>query len=181
MKKSGEPYPVFEPQVHHPREPLCEGPGPFRPNVAAIILHAERSQQRVLMGERVDRPGAWQWPQGGLDQGETPEAGIVRELSEEIGVPKKAVHILYRFPFRLRYRFPVSLNKKFHPRLGQEQTFFIVTLSAEPDLEKALDQEFGRLCWLPLTQAVASAVWFKQGVCELVVAHTNEILPSLQF
>jgi putative (di)nucleoside polyphosphate hydrolase len=180
MTKSGPRFPVIEPGIPHPEEVLCDEPGPFRPNVAAIILHADAARRQVLMGERNDMPGRWQWPQGGLDPGETPEQGLRREIFEEIGVASDAVHIHYRFPFLLRYRFPQRLGKKFAPRQGQEQHYFIVTLSAEPDLAKATDEEFHQLRWLPLEEAVVGAVWFKREVYRAAVDHAHEIIPTLK-
>ena len=50
----------------------------YRPNVAAII---RRPDGRVLLGERSDFPGSWQFPQGGIDPGEAPEQAVRREVA----------------------------------------------------------------------------------------------------
>jgi putative (di)nucleoside polyphosphate hydrolase len=55
----------------------------FRPNVAAIL---QREDGRILVGERADVPGAWQFPQGGVNEGEGSLEALERELEEEIGV-----------------------------------------------------------------------------------------------
>ena len=69
-----------------------EVPSGYRPNVCAVITEAPeatpRPGARVLMFRRVNPTlGAfrWQFPQGGLDPGETPEQGLLRELREEVG------------------------------------------------------------------------------------------------
>ncbi len=54
----------------------------FRPNVG-IVLANEHGQ--VLWARRVGQ-NAWQFPQGGIHQGETPEQALYRELYEEVGL-----------------------------------------------------------------------------------------------
>lgn len=170
---------VEEPVVANPPEPLSEGEGPFRPNVAALISRKTRAGIEVLLGERHDTPGAWQWPQGGIDAGESPHACLLRELREEIGVD--TVHVLHRFPFRLRYRFPISLSQKFQPYLGQEQIYFIAALdpASPPDLKRAVTPEFRELGWRPLAEANSAAVWFKWPVYRRAVGHALEICGRL--
>lgn len=172
--------PIREPFCE-PLEPLRQGEGLFRPNVAGLILRPAGSGHDILLGERCDTPGAWQWPQGGMDRGETPEETLFRELKEEIGVdhPK----ILYRFPFLLRYRFPESLANRFKRWLGQEQAYFILSLAADDpaDLTKASEEEFRELRWFPLQDAILSPVWFKEPVYQVVLNHVQEVLPELSF
>jgi len=167
-------------EPHCPRtEPLREGDGPFRPNVAGLILRRHEGRIQILLGERHDTPGAWQWPQGGLDEGEAPEDGLYRELKEEIGVTKP--RIIYRFPHALRYRFPQNMTKRFKRWIGQEQIYFILTLDSDdsPDLAKAEEEEFRALRWHPLEGALESAVWFKAPVYKAAIEHAREILPGL--
>ncbi len=183
--KSWQNYPIHEPPVLARPEPLCEGAGPFRLNVAALILratstapHHERDTE-ILLGERLDTPGCWQWPQGGLDPGEAPERGLLREVREETGVAK--LDIVYPFPFRLRYRFPERFYDRFRPNIGQEQLYFIVRLGANeiPDVGRAETPEFRQLQWRPLASVPEGAVWFKEAVYRAAYRHVLEVLPSL--
>ena len=54
----------------------------FRPNVGIILLN---SQNEVWWGKRV-REHSWQFPQGGIKFGETPEQAMFRELEEEVSI-----------------------------------------------------------------------------------------------
>jgi putative (di)nucleoside polyphosphate hydrolase len=115
----------------------------YRPNVAAII---RRSDNKILVGERTDRPGSWQFPQGGIKTGETPEKALERELFEEVGLPAGSYRILQRKePYR--YLFERGRNKEgYH---GQEQIYFLVELlpGFEPRHETN-EPEFRALRWI---------------------------------
>ena len=58
-------------------------PEGYRPCVGVMLVDG---RGRVFTGERLDRPGSWQMPQGGMEPGETPEAAARRELEEETGI-----------------------------------------------------------------------------------------------
>eukprot|EP00961_Rhodomonas_salina_P266905 3606574-Rhodomonas_salina.1 len=61
----------------------AEGGGKYRPCAGALVFNKEK---KVLCGNRMDVPGSWQLPQGGIDEGEEPAAGARRELYEEMGL-----------------------------------------------------------------------------------------------
>jgi putative (di)nucleoside polyphosphate hydrolase len=153
------------PEVTDPREPLCSGPGPFRENVAALVLREDTGS--LLLGERVDTPGYWQWPQGGVEPGEDLGQALARELWEEIGL--RDFTVLGRLPVRLRYYFPLSLFDRFRPNLGQEQTYFLVRADEAPDLARATDHEFRALRWCRSDRAADQAIWFKAPVYRRVL------------
>jgi len=91
----------------------------FRLNVAGILRD---SQGRILICERVGKRGSWQFPQGGVDPGETLEGALARELYEEIGVTPEHTEIRnQKGPYR--YEFEGSLVKGYH---GKDQHFFLV-------------------------------------------------------
>ena len=57
----------------------------YRPNVAAIIVSsAYPDEKQIFIAERSDLAGVWQFPQGGIDEGESPEEALFRELKEEL-------------------------------------------------------------------------------------------------
>jgi putative (di)nucleoside polyphosphate hydrolase len=127
----------------------------YRPAVAAILQ--DRSG-RVLICERTDASGAWQFPQGGVEAGERPLDALEREVLEEISLPRHAYSIgAVRGPYR--YRFPAGITKKgFH---GQAHHYFLLRLrgskrlvnvggpKAEFRSARWIRPEAFNLAWLP--------------------------------
>jgi len=121
----------------------------FRPNVAALVVDAEG---RLLICERWNVPGAWQFPQGGVDAGESAREALVREVREEVGLPKSAYQIV-GFRDGYRYLYPEEVRRRkvrkhgFH---GQEQTYFLCRLergAPEVDVDQK-PREFGAYRWI---------------------------------
>ena len=98
----------------------------YRPNVAAIILSPKYPEKvEILIAKRNDLD-AWQFPQGGIDEGESPKKALFRELKEEIGTDE--VEILAEMPEWLSYDFPKIVAQKMYPYDGQKQKYFLVKL-----------------------------------------------------
>ena len=67
----------------------------------------------VWVGRRIDnRDEAWQMPQGGLDPGEEPWAGALRELEEETGIAPRLVEKIADHPQQLRYDIPDAIARQ---------------------------------------------------------------------
>jgi putative (di)nucleoside polyphosphate hydrolase len=116
----------------------------YRPAVAAILQ--DRSG-RILICERTDAPGGWQFPQGGIEPGETPAAALAREVLEEISLPRQSYSIAaVRGPYR--YRFPAGLAKKGFR--GQAHHYFLLRLRASKSLinTAAANAEFRQTRWI---------------------------------
>jgi putative (di)nucleoside polyphosphate hydrolase len=116
----------------------------YRPAVAAILQ--DRSG-RILICERSDTPGAWQFPQGGIEPGETPRAALAREVLEEIALPRGSYSIAaVRGPYR--YRFPAGITKKGFR--GQAHHYFLLRLrGAKSSINPgAANQEFRQARWI---------------------------------
>jgi putative (di)nucleoside polyphosphate hydrolase len=117
----------------------------YRPNVAAILLNAE---DRIFVAERINIRGAWQFPQGGIDEGEDAETALFRELAEEIGVTHDKLEVLER---REGYRYAFQKHRlKYGIYGGQEQTYFKCRfLGSEADINlAATHQEFAQWRWI---------------------------------
>ena len=90
----------------------------YQQNIAAIL---RSSEGKILICERIHFRDAWQFPQGGVDEGETPEQALTRELWEEIGLRPDDFRIVEKRG-GYRYVFPGG-PKKGHD--GKEQTYFL--------------------------------------------------------
>ncbi len=105
----------------------------YRPNVAAIVLSNEYPFEcNFFLGLRNDINGAWQFPQGGIDEGESPKEALFRELKEEIGT--KNIQIIAEYPEWISYDFPNTIAKKMYPYDGQIQKYFLVRLKSNSDI-----------------------------------------------
>ncbi|MFW7380165.1 MAG: RNA pyrophosphohydrolase [Oligoflexus sp.] len=132
---------------------------PYRPCVVAAIV---RSDGHLLVGERSNQPGAWQLPQGGIDEGESPEQAVLRELREEIGT--NSVTILSRGLQTICYEFPPEMITKISAQYrGQEQWWFSLQLhsQARPDLALS-DGEFVNLDWRSPREVLENIISWKK-------------------
>ena len=96
----------------------------YQGNVAAIL---RKPDGRILICERLNVRGAWQFPQGGIDPGETPEQALTRELWEEIGIEPADFKIVSKRN-GYRYLFPAG-RRRGHD--GKEQTYFLCEFLGE--------------------------------------------------
>lgn len=132
----------------------------YRPCVLAVFTN---SCGDVLVAERSDYRGQWQFPQGGIDEGEAPEAALLREVWEELGT--RDLVIVRRGDKIVRYDFPTGLDNKIAKKWrGQIQTWFLAHFvnGGSPDLLKAPDHEFVETRWVQPQQAVDGIVTFKR-------------------
>ena len=99
----------------------------YRLNVAAILRDGAG---KILIGERVDRSGAWQFPQGGVDEGETLAQALVRELREEISLEASAYRIVSS---KGPYYYLFGNNKVVKGFHGKEQHYFLADFTGNPN------------------------------------------------
>jgi putative (di)nucleoside polyphosphate hydrolase len=138
----------------------------YRPNVGLALFS---KAGHVFVGRRINGRGAYQWqmPQGGLDAGETPLQGALRELEEEIGVAAKLVEVLEETEDWLRYDFPPDLKKRLvGPYIGQKQKWFAFRFKGS-DSDVRLDKhtpEFDAWRWARLEETPDLVVPFKRDV-----------------
>src|SRR4249920_3121766 len=96
----------------------------FRPNVGIILLN---QKNQVFWGKRI-RTHSWQFPQGGIDRGETPEQAMFRELHEEVGLLPEHVRVVARTRDWLRYEVPdrfIRRDARGHYK-GQKQIWYLL-------------------------------------------------------
>lgn len=138
----------------------------FRSNVGIIIVNADK---KLLWAKRRGQE-AWQFPQGGMQPGESLEQTLFRELEEEVGLKATDVDIVSVTERWLYYRLPQDLIR-YHSRplcIGQKQKWFLLKLLAE-DTRICLEQpghkaEFDDWCWVPYWYPVKHVIAFKKNV-----------------
>ena len=151
---------------------------PYRPCVGLVVLD---DASRIFAGQRVDTPyDAWQMPQGGIDEGETPRGAALRELREETGIPPAKVEVLRESRDWLHYDLPRSLvpNVWEGRYRGQKQRWFALRfLGTDEDID--LDyhhREFRRWAWMDRDTLLACIVPFKRDTYARVFAEFDDLL-----
>ena len=142
---------------------------PWRQGVGIVLLN---DAGLVFVGERLDRPGVWQMPQGGIDTGEEPAAAARRELAEETGVDR--VTILAESRGWLSYDLPADLRGRVWQGryIGQAQKWFAMRFDGV-DSDIRIDgahAEFGAWQWIAPERLPALIVDFKKPLYEAVLA-----------
>lgn len=138
----------------------------FRPNVGIILTN---DQGQLLWARRVGGQDAWQFPQGGIHEGESPEQALYRELHEEVGLRPEDVEVLACTRGWLRYRLPNRFVRHHSQPLcvGQKQKWFLLRLRAEDSrvsLNNGGRAEFDDWCWVSYWFPLGKVVAFKRDV-----------------
>ncbi|MGQ9865554.1 MAG: RNA pyrophosphohydrolase [Pseudanabaenaceae cyanobacterium] len=134
----------------------------------------------VLIGERLGMPGAWQFPQGGMDEGETPLAAAQREFQEEVGV--WLTDCLAEYPDWLSYDFPPAVQTQAaiaKAYRGQQQRWFLFWWPEGTSYcLDAHTPEFARVEFVPLAEAVRRVVDFKRPLYETLQQFFGPIIET---
>jgi len=152
----------------------------FRPNVGIILAN---DSGQVLWARRL-RQEAWQFPQGGINAGESERDAMYRELNEEIGLAPEDVEILASTRGWLRYRLPAHLLRarggQGAPRcIGQKQKWFLLRLVSADDrvrVDSGEQPEFDSWRWVSYWYPLSQIVEFKREVYRRAL---KELAPRL--
>ncbi|MBX3707920.1 MAG: RNA pyrophosphohydrolase [Pseudomonadales bacterium] len=150
----------------------------FRPNVG-IVLSNDLGQ--VLWARRIGGQDAWQFPQGGINEDETAEEALYRELHEEVGLGPACVEILAETRGWLHYRLPKRLRRyNSTPGFkGQKQKWFLLRLVADEgqvSFNCSIKPEFDHWRWVSYWYPVCQVVEFKRDVYRRAL---KELAPHL--
>lgn len=154
----------------------------YRFGVGIILVNENR---QLFFAKRIGMP-AWQFPQGGMQEDETPEQTMYRELKEEVGLNPEDVEILAESRRWLRYRLPSRLVRH-HAKpvcIGQKQKWFLLKLvnpDAKVDLSHNGKPEFDSWAWVSYWYPLRQVVTFKRRVYVLALKEFAKIVLTKRF
>jgi len=151
----------------------------YRPNVGIILCN---NRNEVFWGKRV-REHAWQFPQGGIKPGETPEEAMFRELMEEIGLSPCHVQILGRTRDWLRYDVPQHwVRREWRGSYrGQKQIWFLLKMvgrDCDVSLRASTRPEFDAWRWHEYWVPLDAVIEFKRDVYHKALTELSRFLPK---
>ena len=137
----------------------------FRANVGIILAN---SDNKLMLGGRVGARG-WQFPQGGMEQGEEPIEAMFRELHEEVGLVEADVEVLDVTSDWLRYKLPDKFIRRHSKPLciGQKQRWFMLRLTSDEGavrFDRCDKPAFDRIRWVEFWRPVNEVIYFKRRV-----------------
>ena len=137
----------------------------YRPNVGIVICNRKG---QVLWAKRYGQ-NSWQFPQGGINDNESAEQAMYRELYEEVGLQPKDVKVLYASKHWLRYKLPKRLLRYDSKPMciGQKQRWFLLQLVGDEkniNMNTTKSPEFDGWRWVSFWYPVRQVVSFKKDV-----------------
>ena len=154
----------------------------FRANVGIVICN---KAGQVFWARRYGQH-SWQFPQGGIDEGETVEQTMYRELHEEVGLKPEHVEIVAVTKNWLRYKLPKRLIRQGSSPvcIGQKQKWFLLRLRCreeEVNLMESGHPEFDDWRWVSYWYPIRNVVSFKRDVYRRVMKEfVNAAMPGNQ-
>jgi len=149
----------------------------YRPNVGIVLTN---SRNEVFWGKRVHQH-AWQFPQGGIERGETPENAMYREIGEEIGLRPDHVRILGRTRQWLRYEVPEKWVRRDWRGTyrGQKQIWYLLRLvgrNCDVKLRASGHPEFDAWRWHDYWVPLDAVIEFKREVYRQALTELHRFL-----
>ncbi len=149
----------------------------YRPNVGIVLVNA---RNEVFWGKRV-REHAWQFPQGGIKRGESPEQAMYRELQEETGLLPEHVRIIGRTRDWLRYEVPKQWIRRAwrDTYRGQKQIWYLLRMvgrDTDVSLRASEHPEFDAWRWSSYWVPLDAVIDFKRGVYEAALCELARLL-----
>lgn len=155
---------------------------PYRKNVVACVLNEKK---QILICRRIIdtkeekkffglRPH-WQFPQGGVDEGENEEQAVKRELFEEIGVNE--FKILKKIENANHYDWPINLsNETYNGKYrGQSQTLFIIKINSNNPSIKLDKKEFDDHRWVDQNVLFDTLHPMRKNLAKIAINHINNV------
>ncbi|MEM6640594.1 MAG: RNA pyrophosphohydrolase [Pseudomonadota bacterium] len=152
----------------------------YRANVGIIIINEQR---QVLWARRVGQRG-WQFPQGGIRPGESPEEAMYRELEEEVGLRPGDVDVVAITRDWCRYELPERFVRRHVTPvcIGQKQLWFMLRLTASEArirMDTNDQPEFDHWEWVAPDVPLKHVIYFKKDVYAQVLSEFRPYLDNV--
>jgi putative (di)nucleoside polyphosphate hydrolase len=153
---------------------------PYRPCVGIVLINKDKN---IFGGQRIDsKTNAWQMPQGGIDDGESPLNAAFRELEEETGIETQATSYIDKMDELVPYDLPVELIPKLWKGKyrGQMQQWFLLEFLQNDDFIniKTKHPEFSHWKWMTKEEMLKNIVPFKLNTYQTVFQYFDKHLNS---
>ncbi len=153
----------------------------FRANIGIIVCN---DFGNLLWTRRIGQ-NSWQFPQGGVDAGESAEQALYRELKEEIGLDKQDVKILGSTKNWLKYRLPNRyIRQDSYPLcVGQKQKWYLLRLVSNESrihFDATGHPEFDHFMWVNYWYPLRQVIAFKQGVYREALSELMQYMMDFQ-
>lgn len=143
----------------------------YRHNVAAVVINHDK---QVFIGKRNVSQDHWQFPQGGVNEGESEQDAILRELQEELGSNKFS--LLYKSKHLYRFEWPKSQLRN-DGLIGQEQRYFLVLYYGKDNEIKLEERALLGFEWIPPEKVLERIFPARRQIYEAVM---TEFLPIIK-
>ena len=152
----------------------------FRANVGIIVMNA---QGQLLWARRFGSQNAWQFPQGGISDDETPINAMYRELKEELGLDSHDVTLIAESKQWLKYRLPERFQRHDDAQkcVGQKQKWFLLQLIGDDSavkLDLSDHPEFDTWKWVDYWHPLKQVIFFKRTVYRKALQEFLSFVPN---
>lgn len=151
----------------------------YRDAVGIMIVNAKK---KIFLAYRAWTHASkyhWQMPQGGIDEGETPEQAAWREMFEETGLTPDVCKLIYVSENWYTYDIPKKTKRKID---GERQKWFLFLFNGtnrSVNLKVQKKPEFIRFRWAEPEKAPHLIIPFKKQVYEQVLAEFKPVIEKL--
>lgn len=126
---------------------------PYRQGVHAIVL--DKDNNILLVQKQKYGDNQWDFPGGGVDEGEEPQDAVLRELKEELS--SDAFEIVNESTFIDRFEWPKEDQKRAYDKhgkwwRGQEKRQFVTRFVGNKNEIKIQEDELRKITWVPYSE-----------------------------
>ncbi|MBA3013593.1 MAG: RNA pyrophosphohydrolase [Proteobacteria bacterium] len=144
----------------------------FRAGVGAVIVN---TKGMALALERSDTVGAWQFPQGGIDDQEEPITSVYREIQEETGITPDLLHLIRPYPHLLSYELPTQWRSLKIGRGQTQQWYLFRFLPVHDAITLPSPGEFINWRWTTFPELLPVVAEFRKHIYHCLASEFTEI------